>query len=126
MPAHHEFALALDSIHFYLKNHMTIHVLVSHWRILTIIQQFEGNSYITHLLGNCILPESIAILFINLSCPHNSLGNFQPKLVCALMILLVHSGNNPVPLLKDVWCPPGKGQFMVNTFLHCISASSTG
>ena len=77
-----------------------------------VTQCFKCNSHLQHFLAYGILPECVAVFFVDLNtvvvvC----LRCLDTKLVSPFMISLVVGNDDSVPSLEDEWYPPSKSRF---------------
>jgi hypothetical protein len=115
--------LSLKVFHFIVENHMAWNLLVANRSGFPIRKNPERDLHVLHLLGNCIRPEGVAILFVNFECLSGSLRYFNAKLVGPLEIASIpvfHKGNDPITLFQDMWNPPVESWLVVDSKDFCI------
>ena len=75
----------------------------------------KGNTYILHLLFNCIVPKGGASGFIDGISILIRFWEFKPILMDTIVVsstLALNQGDNPVSLLEDPAHPPVKSWFI--------------
>jgi len=91
---------------------MTVDLLEARWDNLTVVQDFECDPHILHLLLHGILPKRVAVRFIE----RNSLvpvpRDFDPNLMVPLVVPPVDCRNNAVPLGQNGRHPPRESRFL--------------
>jgi hypothetical protein len=112
--------LAAEIFHVHIKDHVTADLLVGWRNLFFSIQNIECNSDILHLLHYRILPKSVVLFFFKPQTVIPSFGNFNSKLVSALMVMLCYSCNNSSALLENMWSPPHKIRGINQDICNCI------
>ena len=103
---------------------MALNLLVSRERGLVICEEFECHSHGFNLLFDCLPPQVISILTIQLVGFCDSLRNLDTKLVRSFMVSSVlESRKDPIPPTKKLLDPPIKRWFMVNLLVLEFSPS---
>ena len=117
--------MAKVGLHLHIKDHMTIHVLIAHWRFVAL-QYLEGYLHTRHFLFDCIVPESVPVLFINFKRTSYCLGYFNTKLMGAFNVTLVDGCDDTIPFPQDVRYPPRKGRHAINAVSYGILSDFNG
>ena len=68
MAARHKSGLPAEVLPpFHIKHHMTFDLLVTRWYLRDVLfPNLEGRSNIFHLLANCLPPQAVTILMVQL------------------------------------------------------------
>ena len=104
-------------LHLDIKDHVTTNVLMIRWPDNAIPKDIKCNMRISHLLLDCIMPKGSTCGFVNGVSILNRFREFNPKLMCMLMVLstlALNQGDNPVSLLEDLTHPPVESWFISN------------
>jgi hypothetical protein len=101
---------ATEIFRLHIKYHVAADLLVGWGYRFIPIQNLKCNPDILHLIPYRILPKSVVIFFIK---PHTvipAFGNFNSKLVSALMVTLFNIINGIATIIEYMWCPPHKSR----------------
>ena len=98
--------------HFHIENHVTLYLLETWWDLGHVLFPWLKRwPHILHFFADCIPPEHVSILHVQVSCLFHSFRDLYSKLVGANPILRLYLRNDPVSFLQCVGNPPGEGGF---------------
>jgi hypothetical protein len=117
MIAGNKSSLSAEVFHLHAKDHVAGYFLIADRRRLPVREDFESNTNVFHFLRNCISPEGIAILFVELESFFDGLRHLNAKFMGPFKesrASLLHERNDTVSLFEDMGHPPVVSWFMVN------------
>ena len=109
----HKLSLPAEVLpHFDIKHHMAFELLEPGWYLQdALFPDPESRSNIFHLLANCLPPQVVTILMVQLFRLLYRLWYPDPKLVSLNPVLGFDFGNYLVTFLQCIRNPPGKCRF---------------